>query len=776
MKKKILILPVFIIWIIFYGQHTLANLSKQCMLGIPTYNKALVSNNINQLPVKVRADKIKVYYPHNTRFIDNVIIQQGNSTLTANEAELHQIQKDHMTIPVRTLTAIGNVTYEDPNFKLQGSKGWLNLNNKDININKGQYQMVGRQGHGNADIIKLRNQNRYTILENGTFTSCLPTENNWSIKGSKIIYDHKEQITKIWNASFRIGEIPVFYMPYLQLPTGNKHRSGFLIPDIIYNSNNYLEFNQPYYWNISPNLDAIITTRYLRKQGIQWQNQFRYLLASGNGSMALEWIPNDKAYMGTNIHDKNKTRWLYNWQHSSVLDNLWHFSINYTKISDAKYFSDLISPYGSTANSYVTQIFSANYSQKNWNATLSSKQFQVLTGKGNEDAYRAQPQLDINYYKNKIGPFNLHTYGQVVRFISVNPNNPKANRFHVESSIYLPLTNTWSSLNIETKLMATHYQQDISTDFSDTYKDYIDRIIPQFKIDGQIMFDRVIDWNSHFIQTLEPRVQYFYSPYRNQDNIYTYDTTLLQTDYNGLFRDRRYSGLDRIASANQVTTGLVSRIFNDSLIERFNVSLGQIYYFSYANSGLSTIIDNNNDIGSLVWIGDSNWKITNTWKARGEMQYNSQLGSLIHGNGTIEYRNNAERIFQLNYRYASPEYIKTLLPKRKDNPFYKKGISQIGVVTSLPLTNHWAIVGAYYYDTKVRKPTSKLAGLQYTTCCWAAKFDYERKIMGWNIKYNNSKYNNRISFNLQLRGLSNNSNLGAHDILSTKILPYQSIF
>lgn len=50
-------------------------------------------------------------------------------------------------------------------------------------------------------------------------------------------------------------------------------------------------------------------------------------------------------------------------------------------------------------------------------------------------------------------------------------------------------------------------------------------------------------WAEGATQTLEPRVQYLYVPYRDQSNIYTYDTTLLQTDYSGLFRDRTYSGL-----------------------------------------------------------------------------------------------------------------------------------------------------------------------------------------------------------------------------------------
>ena len=68
-----------------------------------------------------------------------------------------------------------------------------------------------------------------------------------------------------------------------------------------------------------------------------------------------------------------------------------------------------------------------------------------------------------------------------------------------------------------------------------------------------------------YTQTLEPRAQYLYVPYRDQSDIYNYDSSLLQSDYSGLFRDRTYGGLDRIASANQVTTGVTSRIFRMTL-------------------------------------------------------------------------------------------------------------------------------------------------------------------------------------------------------------------
>ncbi|MFA0070218.1 LPS assembly protein LptD, partial [Vibrio breoganii] len=53
----------------------------------------------------------------------------------------------------------------------------------------------------------------------------------------------------------------------------------------------------------------------------------------------------------------------------------------------------------------------------------------------------------------------------------------------------------------------------------------------------------------------------------------------LQTDYYGLFRSRKYSSVDRIAAANQVSYGASSRFFDDEYKERLNISFGQIFYF-----------------------------------------------------------------------------------------------------------------------------------------------------------------------------------------------------
>lgn len=781
MKKSFPTLLATLIWVALHSQQTLAGLAEQCMIGVPLYDKPLINGDPTELPIRIDAEKTKANYPDNILFYDNVIIEQGNSMLTADKVKLSQRKKLGQTIPLRTVVATGNVNYNDPQIKLKGLKGWSNLNTKDTDMLWGNYQMVGRQGRGNADKMKLRGENRYTILRNGTFTSCLPGDNSWSVAGSEVIYDREEEVAEIWDARFKISDVPVFYSPYMQLPIGDKRRSGFLIPNTKYNSINGFEFMMPWYWNIAPNYDATITPHWISRRGLQLQNEFRYLMAPGTGTLALDWLPKDQEYDKT-PSDHTDTRWLFYWGHSGVMDKVWRFNADYTKVSDPQYFTDLTSTYGKTTDGYATQKFSTGYAEQNWNATLASKQFQIFTNDSARSVYRAQPELDLNYYKNDIGPFDTHIYGQAVKFTNISPHYPEASRWHAEPSINLPLANDWANLNSGVKLLATHYEQDIPSAMAggNQLSNSITRVMPEFKTDGKVVFDRDMDWAKNYTQTLEPRAQYLYIPYRNQDNIYLYDATLLQTDYAGLFRDRSYSGLDRIASANQITTGLTSRIYDDSLIERFNVSLGQIYYFTPTRTSNESLIDIHDNTGSLVWAGDSYWRIHDSWGLKGGIQYDSRLDSFTLGNGVLEYRQDTDRMLQLNYRYANPDYIQATLNKNYTSgakiPAFQQGISQIGITGSWPIFNRWALIGAYYYDTKARQPANRLIGLQYSTCCWAVNLGYERKIVGWNDINNVSKFEGQWSFNVELRGLSNNHNLGTSKMLEAGILPYQRAF
>ncbi|CAH6613683.1 LPS-assembly protein LptD [Citrobacter freundii] len=783
MKKRIpTLLATMIASALYSHQGLAADLASQCMLGVPSYDRPLVQGETNELPVTINADNAKGNYPDDAVFTGNVDIAQGNSRLQADEVQLHQKQAEGQPEPIRTVDALGNVHYDDNQVILKGPKGWSNLNTKDTNIWEGDYQMVGRQGRGKADLMKQRGENRYTILENGSFTSCLPGSDTWSVVGSEVIHDREEQVAEIWNARFKLGPVPVFYSPYLQLPVGDKRRSGFLIPNAKYSTNNYFEFYLPYYWNIAPNMDATITPHYMhRRGGIMWENEFRYLTQAGAGLMEFDYLNSDKVYEDEHPKDDNSRRWLFYWQHSGVMDQVWRFNVDYTKVSDISYFNDFDNKYGSSTDGYATQKFSVGYAVQNFDATVSTKQFQVFDAQ-NSNSYSAQPQLDVNYYQNDVGPFDTRIYGQAVHFVNTNDNMPEATRVHLEPTINLPLSNNWGSINTEAKLLATHYQQTNldwynSNPQNTKLDDSANRVMPQFKVDGKMVFERDMQMLAPgYTQTLEPRAQYLYVPYRDQSHIYNYDSSLLQSDYSGLFRDRTYGGLDRIASANQVTTGVTSRVYDDAAVERFNISVGQIYYFTESRTGDDNIKWENDDkTGSLVWAGDTYWRISDRWGLRSGIQYDTRLDSVATSSSSIEYRRDENRMLQLNYRYASSEYIQATLPSYYSTAEqYKNGISQVGAVASFPIADRWSIVGAYYFDTNVNKEADSMLGLQYNSCCYAIRFGYERKLNGWDNTQKHAIYDNTIGFNIELRGLSSNYGLGTNQMLRSNILPYQS--
>ena len=790
MKKRIPTLLATMIGAALYSQQGLAaDLASQCMLGVPSYDRPLVQGDTNSLPVTITADSSKGTYPDNATFTGNVDINQGNSRLRADEVQLHQKQPEGAVEPIRTVDALGNVHYDDNQVILKGPKAWSNLNTKDTNVWKGDYQMVGRQGRGDADLMKQRGENRYTILENGTFTSCLPGSNTWSVVGSEVIHDREEQVAEIWNARFKLGPVPVFYSPYLQLPVGDKRRSGFLIPNAKYSTTNYFEFYLPYYWNIAPNMDATITPHYIHKRGnIMWENEFRYLTKAGTGLMELDYLPSDNVYKDdttNNPSGDDRHRWLFYWRHAGVMDQVWRFNVDYTKVSDSTYFNDFDSKYGSSTDGYATQKFSAGYAIQNFNATVSTKQFQVFSNQTNS-TYGAEPQLDVNWYQNDVGPFDTRVYAQAVHFVNTNSDMPEATRLHIEPTINLPWSNDWASLNTEAKLMATHYQQknvdSYNTSNDARLEESVNRTLPQFKMDGKLIFERDMGLLADgYTQTLEPRMQYLYVPYRDQSNINNYDSSLLQSDYSGLFRDRTYGGLDRIASANQLTTGVTTRVYDDASVERFNVSVGQIYYFTESRTGDEQNLqwEDNDKTGSVVWAGDTYWRMTDRWGLRGGVQYDTRLDNIANSSATIEYRRDEDRLVQLNYRYASPEYIQATLPKNNNDKTwtqeqYKDGISQVGAVASWPIADRWSIVGAYYFDTNANKAADQMVGLQYNSCCYALRVGYERKLNGWDTKNNQSEYDNVIGFNFELRGLSSNYGLGTQKMLRSNILPYRS--
>ncbi|MFC0178684.1 LPS assembly protein LptD [Thorsellia kenyensis] len=743
------------------------SLFEQCLIGVPKFEGDLVEGAIDELPVNINSDELVGHYPTDALFVGNVVLKQGNSTLKTDKLRLTQT----VDVSERTATATGNVFYSDPIVQLKGESAHTNLLNRDTDVTKSYYDMVGKQGRGYAEKVEVRDNNRFAVMKNGTFTSCLQGDNSWSVSGTTVIHDKEEEVAKVYNAVVRLGPVPVFYSPYLEFPLGDRRRSGFLIPSYRYSSTNDFEVTIPYYWNIAPNYDATISPHYISARGLQLQNEFRYLNVTGKGLLQGDYLPNDEL--------ADRDRWLFYWQHSGVINKVWRLNADVTRVSDIKYFTDLDTAYGNSTSGYATQNLSAGYADESFDFSLSTTRFQLFSDSA-PSAYVTEPRLNINYFKPDLGLLDFKIFSEFTQFKNENPRLANIQRTHIEPVLNFPISNSYASLDSEVRLYSTYYRREEDDRFNNSgnFERTYSRVLPQYKADARMVFERRYGTNERFIQTLEPRVQYLYTPFDDQSRIQNIDSALLQNDTIGLFRNRIYSGIDRIASSNMVTAGFTSRVYDDKADEKFNISLGQIYHFTPQRSEKNTqasAINRNNDDGSLTWAADSMFKIDDLWGLRGGLQYDTRLSSLALANAIVEYKKDRDRVLQGSYRYANGDYINATLDGFANNnpPQFLEGISQVGAVASWPLMDRVALVGRLYYDTKQNQPAEQFAGIQYNSCCWGVGVTYERKIIGFD---QSSRYDEKVSLILKINGLGQGIDLGSQNMLEQGILPYRRGF
>src|SRR5690606_14604415 len=132
-------------------------------------------------------------------------------------------------------------------------------------------------------------------------------------------------------------------------------------------------------------------------------------------------------------------------------------------------------------------------------------------------------------------------------------------------------------------------------------------------VDAGLFFDRETRWRGDdYLHTLEPRVFYRNSPYRDQDEMPLFDTRPMTFSWGQLFRDNRYSGADRQGDAHQLTTALTTRLIRESDgREKLSASVGQIRYFRDARITLGNEAPIQE--GESAWVVDANYAINDRW-------------------------------------------------------------------------------------------------------------------------------------------------------------------
>jgi LPS-assembly protein len=137
---------------------------------------------------------------------------------------------------------------------------------------------------------------RYNQLYNTAVTSCRVCDDGtpplWQIRAKRVVYDSLEQQLYFDEAQFRIGRVPVFWLPRLRLPGPTVERStGFLVPSVRTTSNLGIGLKIPYFVKLSEKRDVTLTP-YLSSSTKTLELRYRQAYRSGrieiNGALTRD--------------------------------------------------------------------------------------------------------------------------------------------------------------------------------------------------------------------------------------------------------------------------------------------------------------------------------------------------------------------------------------------------------------------------------------------------------------------------------------------------------
>lgn len=720
-------------------------LFKQCYPYVPAI-KPPIKDTKSANQIQLLSNDAKVIQGNKAVFNGDVKFTQGNRILSADEIILYQL--------TNILTAEGNVILEDSTSTVTGQTLKANLDTKDAELSQVNYLLHGQAANGEAKTVYITNSGDNILMQRSTYSECPLGDNSWVLRASSINIDNVEESAEAYNATLYFKDVPIFYMPYFTYPTTDKRKSGLLFPSFESSLENGITFSQPIYWNIAPNYDMEIIPTYMSERGVEITSKFRYLVDGQYGNINVEYLANDKK--------TNTDRSLYHWSHNGNFNDHLNLSADYTQVSDNEYFTDLDASAGSRDSNTLLQTAALTYNTDMTSSQLEVRDFQILNDYSASTPHRVLPKISFTgYHQFDNNPIELSVYSEITNFAHSNSAMYSGIRAHIEPGITFPYQRPAGFAVAEFKLPMTYYSQTFNdadnghfaNGYSGQLAEQVERVIPTARLSAGLNFERPTSWFGHAItQTLEPQVQYLYVPYKNQDNIGIYDSSTIQQDFLGLYRDRIYSGLDRIADTNQFTLGLTSRIFDDMGSERFRFALGQIFYLSDSQVSIAAEKDINPDDSEVTTsniVMETDVKISHNLFINNSIEYAIKDDVVRRADAAVEYRFDQGQRVQLNYRYI--ENTASILSEENNN--INSRINQVGSKLTLPINNQWDMGASYYYDIENKITQDAFVGIKYESCCWAIRLDYGYRLKNHNISTNETTFDRGPTLMFELKGL-----------------------
>jgi LPS-assembly protein len=675
-------------------------------------------------PVIAHAEEVTGSPDREVTLVRDVELIKGKTRMTADTA-CYKVVDDE-------LTASGHVNMWRFGDRYKGDAMQLNLSSGQGWLLHPEYRMELNNAQGKANRIDFINEDEAVVIE-GTYSTCEGPNPDWYLKSDMLHLDTGRDIGLAGKTVVYFKNVPIIGTPAMSFSLSGARRSGWLPPAVGFGSKGSAEFMVPYYFNLAPNRDLTVFPRMIFARGLQMGATGRYLGETGAGTYAGE------THAEVLLHDrmKNADRWLINSIHSQAIAPRWSYGWNVRAASDNEYPSDFSKSVSNTAERQLLRELRTDYVAQHWNLSARVQNYQVLQdpAAANDPAllvprpYDRLPQINFHSGRYDVGGFDWTVDAEVTRFL--HPLLVRGNRAVLVPQVSYPIVRPGYFITPKVIVNASTYQLDSPGNVAvpPPADKSLNRALPTFSLDSGLFFDRDSTlFGRPVTQTLEPRLFYVRTPFKDQSAFPNFDTAVADFNFAQIFTENRFIGSDRIADANQVTAALVSRYIEGNGAERLRLALGQRFYFSQQRVQLNANAPQDQSRSDVL--AAASGRVADNWSFDSAVQYNASTRSMFSSNIGMQWHAGPMKVVNAEYRYQ------------------RDAFKNVDLSSQWPLSLRWYGVGRVSFSLRDRKVLESLIGLEYKADCWVFRMGAQRFVTAAQTT------STPVFFQLELNGLS----------------------
>jgi LPS-assembly protein len=670
-------------------------------------------------PIVVQAEEIGGRPDREITLKRDVELVKGATRITADTACFKEVENE--------VTASGNVRMWRFGDRYKGDELKLNMSTGKGWVLHPEYRMELNNAQGQAARLDFISTEE-AVVTDGTYSTCEGPNPDWYLKSSTLRLDEGRDVGVAGKTVVYFKGVPIIGTPAMSFSLSGARRSGWLPPSIGFGAQRRAEVMVPYYINIAPNRDLTLYPRLMLDRGLQMGATARYMGETDaglySGQTHAEFLINDKK--------TNTDRWLVNSTHTQDLARDWSYGWNVNAASDDDYPSDFSKSIATSAQRQLVRELRTDLRGHSWTLSARVQNYQVLQ----DPAAAADPTLTVPRPYDRLpevlfhaGRFDVHGFdwsvdAEITRFS--HPLLPNGNREVLIPQLSYPVVRPGYFITPKLMLHASAYQLDQALAGDPTT---LTRTLPTVSVDSGLVFERKSSLlGSGMTQTLEPRLFYVYTPYKDQSRFPTFDSAEASFNFAQLFNENRFIGQDRIADANQITAAAVSRFLESNGAERLRVALGQRFYLQDQRVQLvAGAPGNESRSDALAAVAG---RISETWSFDSAIQYNARTSSVVTSNYGVQWQPGDKKVVNAEYRYVRDSF------------------KNVDLSSQWPLSARWYGVGRVSYSLLDSKILESLVGLEYKADCWVFRMGAQRFVT------TARRTSTPIFFQLELNGLS----------------------